>query len=81
MNIYHKHFLKIWRKGNISIIPKDRNNLNRKTIEVIQQNPASKIDITEGRPMKGIACALRSMKSEMIVVINFSTKSVDIIYP
>jgi hypothetical protein len=36
---------------------------------VIQQNPASKTDITEGRPMKGIAFALRSMKSEMIVVI------------
>ena len=43
--------------------------MNRKTIEVIQQNPASRIDITEGRPMKGIAYALRSTKNEMIVVI------------
>ena len=57
--------------------------MNRKIIEVIQQNPASKTDITEGRPMKGIAYALRSMKSEMIVVIKkikiFYKKGVDII--
>ena len=43
--------------------------MNQKTIEVIQQRVVSRIDITEGRPMKGIACALRSMKNVMIVVI------------
>ena len=50
--------------------------MNRKTIEVIQQNPASRIDITEGHPMKGIACALRFTKNEMIVVINFFLQKV-----
>ena len=42
--------------------------MNQKTIEVIQQRVVSRIDITEGRPMKGIVCALRSMKNETIVV-------------
>ena len=48
--------------------------MNRKTIEVIQQNPASRIGITEGHPMKGIAYALRSTKNEMIVVIKKKIK-------
>jgi hypothetical protein len=38
---------------------------------VIQQKVVLRIGTTEGRPMKGIACALRSMKKEMIVVINY----------